>query len=247
MSVQYNLLLNSKVHFLGWMPTSSMDQICNTLATNCKYVGLTAYGAGHLSFMPFHFFHCRSWILTTLPTGQWHMLIGWMESGIQSHMQHKMSHRQHWQQFRQFEPHLTVNATFKYHSFRMFWIYVFNIVPQDWDLQVYHMIVGAHISVVAAWSVNARTNWFHSLLLQARSLFQSSKCSTVVQSLTLQAVDFLAGNYLSRTCQQWWSELVKLCLLFALMGLDQYLVYYTTTNYLKAGAQVVGKLSYIGH
>jgi hypothetical protein len=122
------------------------------------------------------------------------------------------------------------------HSFRMFWIYVFNIVPQDWDLQVYHMIVGAHISVVAASLVNARTNWFHSLLLQARSLFQSSKCSTVVQSLTLQTVDFLAGNYLSSMCQQWWrSKLVKLCLLFALMGLDQYLVYYTATNYLKAG------------
>ncbi len=31
------------------------------------------------------------------------------------------------------------------------------------------------------------------------------------------------------------------------MGLDQYLVYYTATNFLKAGAQVVGKLSYIGH
>jgi hypothetical protein len=56
------------------------------------------------------------------------------------------------------------------------------------------MIVGAHISVVAASLVNARTNRFHSLLLQARSLFQSSKCSTVVQSLTLQTVDFLAGN-----------------------------------------------------
>jgi RecG-like helicase len=141
MSAQYNLHLNTKVHFLGWMPTSSMDQICNTLATNCNYVGLTAYGAVHLSFMPFHFFHCRSWVLATLPTGQRHMLIGQMESGIQSHMQHKMSHKQHWQQFRQFEPHFTFNATFKYHSFRMLWIYVLNIVPQDWDLQVYHMIV----------------------------------------------------------------------------------------------------------
>jgi hypothetical protein len=133
------------------------------------------------------------WILTTLPTGQWHMLIGQMESGIQSHMQHKMSHRRHWQQFRQFAPRLTFNATFKYHSLRMFWIYVFNIVPQDWDSLVYHMIVGAHISVVAASLANERTNQFHSLLLQARSLFQSSKCSTVVQSLTLQTVDFLAG------------------------------------------------------
>jgi hypothetical protein len=198
MSAQYNLPLNTKVHFLGWMPTSSMDQICNTLATNCNYIGLTAYGAGHLSFRPSHFFHCRSWILPTLPTGQWHMLIGRMESGIQSHMQHKMSHRQHWQQFRQFEPHLTFNATFKYHSFRMFWIYVFNIVPQDWDLQVYHMIVGAHISVVAASLVNARTNGIRSIscLLYCNQLSESRCTSSAKTKLHWS----LGANHWTLTC-----------------------------------------------
>jgi hypothetical protein len=61
-------------------------------------------------------------------------------------------------------------------------------------------------------------------------------------------VDFLAGTYhvhVNSDGEVRWSN--QPCLLFALMGLDQYLVYYTATNYLKAGAQVVGKLSYIGH
>jgi hypothetical protein len=150
--------------------------------------------------MPSHLFGCRLWILATLPTGQWHMLIGQRESGIQSHMQQKMSQRQHWQQSRQFGPHLTSNATFKYHPFWMFWIYVFSIHPQAWDLQVCHMTVRAWIfsqlSVVAASLANARTNWSHAFLLQAGSLFQSSEWSVVIQSLMIQAVEFLqAINY----------------------------------------------------
>jgi hypothetical protein len=114
--------------------------------------------------MPSHLFGCRLWILATLPTGQLHMLIGQRESGIQSHMQQKMSQRQHWQQFRQFGPHLTSNATIKYHPFWMFWIYVFSIHPQAWDLQVCHMTVRAWIfsqlCVVAASLAYARTNCF---------------------------------------------------------------------------------------
>jgi len=49
--------------------------------------------------------------------------------------------------------------------------------------------------------------------IQARSLFQSSKCSTVVQSLTLQAVDFLAGKKSNNTMFMEWGTptLLSVC------------------------------------